>query len=553
MALTVGLCPVGGALAQEDLPRYRDVARVAGIDFQNTFGSLPKKYLTETTGSGAAFLDFDGDGNLDVYLANGRPREIGTSGAPSPVNRLYKNLGNGAFRDVTIKAGVGDSGWSGGIATADYDNDGDVDLFVTNEGANVLLRNNGDGTFSDVTIAAGLSGERFSTGASFGDVDGDGFLDLYIAHYIAFDTKLLDSIDPRFCRFKGIRVMCGPRGLPGARDELYLNQRDGTFRDVSSEAGLDGSDGRGLGVVFIDFDDDGDRDLFVANDSSPDFLYSNDGSGRFENVALSAGAAYSMYGRAQAGMGADAGDFDEDGLEDLIVTNFHGDYNALRRNLGNGLFQDVSDPSGLSEASWDRLSWGVKFLDANLDGFVDLFIVNGHIYPEVDDAGIGESYYQPNQLLLNVPGPTTRIFEDVSRDVELTRSLSSRGMAVGDFDNDGDWDLLVTNINDKAVLLEDQAAHTNRWARLTVIGTSSDRNASAVAIRYEVEGRAHHRRAGSFGSYLSAHDPRVLLGLGTAMRLDHLSLRWPGGDVQELGPLLAGEDAVIVEGVGRVK
>ena len=426
--LALGLFSIGTTLfvvaedrSASDLPRYHDIAPDVGMVRPNSFGSPAKKFITETMGSGAAFFDYDGDGRLDLYVVNGQTLEQADTGKPGEPNQLFRNLGSKRFEEVTQKAAVGDTGWGGGAAVADYDNDGDTDLLVTNYGPNAFYRNNGDG-----------------------------FLDLYVANYVPFTMKLLEGLDTKFCQWRGLQVMCGPNGLPGEADALYLNQGDGTFREVTEEAGVLNAEGKGLGVTFLDHDQDGDQDIYVANDSTPDYLYENDGQGRFTDVALVAGVAVSMYGKPQAGMGIDVGDFDEDGLIDIVVTNFQRDYNSLRRNEGAGLFTDVSDMAGLTAPSFEKLGWGVQFIDANQDGFLDLLVSNGHVYPEVDGGGIGESYDQSNQLLLNVPDATGRRYEDVTAHVGqgLQSAKSSRGLAVADYDNDGDLDTFVNNMGD---------------------------------------------------------------------------------------------------------
>ncbi|HSF19402.1 MAG TPA: CRTAC1 family protein [Vicinamibacteria bacterium] len=534
---------------ERDLPNYRDVADQRGFTRPNSFGSPAKKLITETTGSGAAFFDYDGDGDLDLYVVNGKTLDQAERGAPGDPNQLFRNRGDGFFDDVTEAAGVGDTGWGGGAAATDYDNDGDTDLLVTNYGENVLYRNNADGTFDDVTARAGVSDPRWSTSAAFGDVDGDGFLDLYVANYIAFTPSVLDGLDPSFCIWRGVRVMCGPNGLPGERDALYRNRGDGTFEDVTTAAGVDNADGKGLGVVFVDFDEDGDQDIYVANDSTPDFLYQNDGRGKFEDVALLAGVAVSMYGKPQAGMGADAGDYDGDGRPDLFVTNFQGDYNALRHNDGLGMFTDVSDATGLTAPSFERLGWGAKLVDLNLDGFLDIFVVNGHVYPEVDGAGIGESYRQPNQLFLNLDGHR---FEDVANQAGpgLAVSRSSRGLVFADIDDDGDLDAFINNISDLPTLLVDEADHANGWFRLTLVGRATNRDGLGVKLTIETEHGKLWRDAGSVWSYLSTNDRRLLVGIGgdTAGRVQ---VHWPSGS-QDLGLIAAGQDALVIEGVGIV-
>ena len=381
-----------------------------------------------------------------------------------------------------------------------------------------------------------------------------GFSILYVANYVPFTMKLLEGLDTKFCQWRGIQVMCGPNGLPGEADALYLNQHDGTFREVTREAGVYNTEGKGLGVTFLDFDEDGDQDIYVANDSTPDFLYENDGQGHFSDIALVAGVAVSMYGKPQAGMGTDIGDYDEDSLIDLVVTNFQGDYNSLRRNEGGGLFTDVSDMAGLTAPSFEKLGWGVKFIDANQDGFLDLLVSNGHVYPEVEGGGIGESYDQSNQLLLNVPDATGRRYEDVTAQVGpgLRSAKSSRGLAVADYDDDGDLDAFINNMGDVPNFLEDRAAHQNGWIRLTLIGKNGNRDGMGANIEYTAGGQRHFR-VGSVWSYLSTNDPRLILGLGPVRQADEVVISWPLGSELNLGAVAAGEDVLVLEGVGRLR
>jgi hypothetical protein len=538
-----------------DLPRFRDVARERGFTRPNSFGSRAKKLITETTGSGAAFFDYDSDGAVDLYVVNGQTLEEAASGAGGAPDQLFRNLGNGEFVEVTEAAGVGDRGWGGGAAAADYDNDGDIDLLVTNYREDALYRNNGDGTFTEVAAEAGVQDRRWGASAAFGDIDGDGFLDLYVTNYIAFEEGLLEKLDPKFCIWRGVSVMCGPNGLPGEVDALHRNQGDGTFRDVTREAGVYDSEGKGLGVTFVDIDSDSDADIYVANDSTPNYLYRNDGTGKFEDIALLAGVALSMYGKPQAGMGADAGDFDSDGLPDLIVTTFQGDYNALRRNEGFGLFTDVSDGVGLTAPSFERLGWGVRFVDLNWDGHLDLFVVNGHVYPEVDDAGIGESYRQRNQVFLNVPDlEGSRRFEEVTAETGRGLELlySGRGLAFADIDGDADLDAFINNMSDVPTLLRDEARHRNHWVRLSLVGTKTSRDALGVPITVEASGRKLVRDSGAIWTYLSTNDRRVTIGLGPAEEAANVVLSWPSGGM-ELGTLRAGEDVLVKEGVGRLR
>ncbi len=538
-----------------DLPRYRDVAAERGFTRPNRFGSPAKKLITETTGSGAAFFDYDSDGAVDLYVVNGQTLEEFASGTGGAPDQLFRNLGNGEFVEVTEQAGVGDRGWGGGAAAADYDNDGDVDLLVTNYREDSLYRNNGDGTFTEVAKEVGVSDPRWGASAAFGDIDGDGFLDLYVTNYIAFDEVLLEKLDPKFCIWRGVSVMCGPNGLPGEVDALYRNRGDGTFEDVTREAGIYDPEGKGLGVTFVDVDTDSDADIYVTNDSTPNYLFRNDGRGKFEDVALLAGVALSMYGKAQAGMGADAGDFDSDGLPDLVVTTFQGDYNALRRNEGFGLFTDVSDAMGLTAPSFEKLGWGVRFVDVNWDGALDLFVVNGHVYPEVDAAGIGESYRQQNQVFLNLADSSgARRFEEVTAEAGpgLQILQTGRGLAFADIDGDADLDVFVNNMSDVPTLLVDEAEHRNRWVRLTLVGTRTNRDGLGVPIVLEVEGRKLFRDSGLIWTYLSTNDRRLTIGLGAAEEAANVVLSWPSGRM-ELETLRAGEDVLVKEGVGRLR
>jgi enediyne biosynthesis protein E4 len=557
-ALLISLAAVLFAESREsdlaDLPSYRDVSVERGFTRPNHFGSEAKKLITETTGSGAAFFDYDGDGLVDLYVVNGQTLEEAASGRGGEPNQLFRNLGGGRFEEVTEAAGVGDRGWGGGAAAADYDDDGDVDLLVTNFGANVLYRNNGDGTFSDVTARAGVSDSRWSTSAAFGDVDGDGFLDLYVCNYIAFDPAILDKLDPKYCLWRGVPVMCGPNGLPGEADALYRNRGDGSFEDVTRTAGVYDSEGKGLGVTFVDFDGDGDRDIYVANDSTPDYLFANDGTGKFQDVALVAGVSVSMYGKPQAGMGADAGDYDDDGRPDLVVTNFQGDYNALRRNEGFGIFTDVSDGVGLTAPSFEKLGWGARFTDVDLDGYLDLFVTNGHVYPEVDAAGIGETYRQKNQVFLNVADPSGRRFRDVSSAVGpgLDVAYSSRGLAFGDVDEDLDLDVFIDNMSERPTFLVDEAHHRNHRLRITLVGARTNRDGLGVRVMVDAGGRTLHRDSGTIWSYLSTNDRRLLVGIGAAEEATSVELAWPSGTM-DLGRVAAGEDIVVKEGVGRLR
>jgi hypothetical protein len=536
---------------ERDLPRFRDVARERGFTRENSFGSRAKKLITETTGSGAAFFDYDGDGAPDLYVVNGMTLEEAAAGRGGAPDQLFRNVGSGAFLEVTEEAGLGDRGWGGGAAAADYDNDGDIDLLVTNYGEDTFYRNEGDGTFRDVTRAAGVSDERWGASAAFGDLDGDGFLDLYVCNYIAFKEALLETLDPKYCLWQGVPVMCGPNGLPGEVDALYRNGRDGRFQNVTRDAGVYDEEGKGLGVTFVDFDSDLDSDIFVANDSTPNYLFRNDGAWKFEDVALLAGVALSMYGKPQAGMGADAGDYDNDGKPDLVVTTFQKDYNALRKNEGEGLFTDVSDVAGLTAPSFERLGWGIKFVDLNWDGYLDLFVVNGHVYPEVDGAAIGETYRQASQLFLSTADASGRRFQEVTDDAgpALQEPRPGRGLAFADVDSDADLDVFINNMSDVPSFLVDEAEHRNHWIRLTLVGTNANRDGLSIPLTIELEGKSIFRDSGAIWSYLSTNDRRVLVGIGKSEEAK-VAVRWPSAPM--VLTLRAGEDVIVKEGVGRL-
>lgn len=425
--------------------RFIDVAGQAGISAKNVSGSKEKQYIVETLGAGAAWFDYDLDSDMDLYLVNGSSLDHLSSHTNRATNLLYRNNGDGTFTDVTREAGVGHTGWGFGCAVADVDNDGDKDLFVTNFGPNVLYRNNGDGTFTDITQDAGVGDDGWGTGAAFGDYDSDGYVDLFVTNYLEFDPNNLP--DDRYCQWKGTRVMCGPEGFPKAKSILYRNNGNGTFTDVTDLAGIARVEGYGLGVVFGDYDGDGDADIYVANDSTPNFLFRNNGDGTFTDVGLEAGVAYSDEGREQAGMGTDFGDFDNDGDEDLFITNFSDDYNTLYRNEGGFFFIDVSAQSGISRSSYYTLGWGTQFFDYDNDGDQDIFVANGHVYPQVDVSDPMTSYKQKNHLFRNEGnGKFVEVSASSGKGMHTIRS--SRAAAFADYDDDGDIDIFVINEND---------------------------------------------------------------------------------------------------------
>ena len=504
--------------------RFADVTEAAGLDFVHVSGGPEQRFILEAMGSGVAFFDSDGDGWLDLFAVNGTR----TEGAPATGHRLWRNLpapdGGRSFEDATEAAGLGQTGWGMGCAVADYDNDGDLDLYVTYWGPNVLYRNDGDGTFT--AVEAGAEDRRWGTSAAFGDLDADGWLDLYVANYLVFDLDNPPAGGEPCSGWKGLPVFCGPHGLDGQADVLYRNEGDGTFADVSAATGIDQPTHLGLGVLFTDYDGDGDQDIYVANDSTPNLLYRNDGDWRLREVGALAGVAYSEDGRPQAGMGTDSGDYDNDGDLDLLVTNFSDDVNTLYENLGNGSFADATYAAGLGGAVRPFLGWSTALADFDLDGWLDLFVANGHLYPQLETRPLGLSYRQRNLLYWNREG----VFA-LAGPSGLEAEQVSRGAAFGDYDNDGDLDLAVNNLNDRLVLLRNDGGNRNDWVGLDLIGAAG-RPAEGASVRLRADGRALVRQAKRGYGYLSANDGRVLFGLGELAQVERIEVRWPSGRVQ---------------------
>ncbi len=544
--------PLGASLitsAQTGGVTFVDEAAEAGVVLMNVSGGAEKRYIIETTGAGACFFDYDSDADMDLYVVNGATLE--TVGHTNPArNTLYRNDGNGRFSDVGAQAGVAHNGWGGGCSAGDYDNDGDPDLYVTNYDANVLYRNDGGGKFRDVTAAAGVGDERWSLGAAFVDIDRDGDLDLYVANYLRFnlDDPAVRSSE---CRWKGMAVMCGPRGFQGEPDALYRNNGDGTFSDVTAAAGVAGRSLFGMGVLAGDVEGDGDADIFVANDSQDNHLFINDGRGRFRDDALYAGVALSGDGRQQASMGADFGDYDNDGDEDLAITYFSDDYHSLYRNDGNGLFSDVTAAAGLDPATRSSLGWGVGFFDYDNDGDLDLFIATGHVYTQVDGRDPSTSYRQQNHLFRNEGDGR---FADVSNQSGpgLLQVRSSRGVAFGDYDDDGDVDLAVINENDVPSLLRNDGGNAQHWLKVRLVGARSNRDGIGARLSLRARGRTQFREHRLNAGYCSSHDPRIHFGLGPEMKAERLEVRWPSGKVQAFSDLPADHLVTIHEERGVV-
>ena len=506
-----------------------DVTQAAGLDFEHYNGFSGEYYYVETFGAGAAFLDVDGDGWLDLYLVNGAPLS-GERPDPVPVNRLYHNTGAGGFTDGTAASGAGHTGYGMGCAAADYDADGDVDLYVTNVGPNLLLRNEGAGRFADATAAVGGADARWGTSCGFLDYDLDGDLDLYATNYVEFDPQ--KNI---VCAEGGIRSYCEPKFYEPVGDVLYRNE-DGQFRDVASEAGIIHK-GRGLGVALADYDLDGDTDLYVANDGTMNFLYQNQGS-RFAEVGLYAGGRYNEDGLAEAGMGVEFGDWDNDGFQDIFVTNFAQETNTLYGNDGQGQFYDITQRAGLAECSYKPLGFGTNFLDYDNDGDLDIFVANGHVMDKIAQVHPDHAYPQPNQMLCNQRG--TR-FVDVSAKLgpALAAAAVSRGSATADYDNDGDLDLLVTNVAAAPNLLRNDGGNRQHWLtiQLEALGTR-------VAVTAGGQRQVGERQSG--GSYLSSSDPRLHFGLGEATQAT-VEIHWPDGALQTMEAVAADQILHVVQ------
>jgi len=536
---------------------FLNVARESGLNAKTIFGGEHKnKYLLETTGCGVAFYDYDNDGWLDIFLVNGTRLEGFPSGS-EPTSHLFRNNRDGTFTDVTLKAGVAHTGWGQGCCVGDYDNDGWDDLFVTYFGKNVLYHNNGDGTFTDVSQKAGVAGngKRWNTGCAFVDYDRDGKLDLFVANYIDMDLATAPVPESGPCLYKSVMVACGPPGLQGGKNILYHNNGDGTFTDVSDASGILNANGTyGLGVLTADFDNDGWPDIYVADDSTASALYHNKRNGKFEDIAIEAGCALSPDGKPQAGMGVSAADYDMDGNLDIVKTNFAGDTPSLYQNQGGATFEDATFTAGLG-AHTQFLGWGCGFFDMDNDGWPDILICNGHVYPEVEQLKTEAGYAQRKLVYQNLRNGH---FADISMQVGpgISEPSTSRGAAFGDFDNDGDVDIVVNTVNDFPQLLRCDSKLGSNWIKVRTIGTKSNRSGIGARLtcvsKIPGESKPHQQidEVRSGGGYFSQNDLRVHFGLGKAEKVDSLEIRWPSGQVDTLKDIKANQVIYVKEGEG---
>lgn len=531
---------------------FENIAEKAGLTkWREQTGSPDKKFIIDTVGGGVALLDYDGDGWLDIYLVNGSTYDAMDGKTTPPQAALFHNNHDGTFTNVADKAGVTNGRWGEGVAVGDFDNDGWPDLYVTNFGKNRLYRNNHDGTFTDVAESEGVALGNWSAGATFGDYDGDGRLDLFVPGYVHYDLSHPPKADS--CSFRGVAVMCGPRGLPGESDHLFHNNGDGTFTDVSVKAGVnDPNRYYGLSSVFADVNNDGRVDLVVADDSTPNYLYINRGNGTFEDASYSSGYALNESGRETASMGIAIGDYRNNGLLDIYNTTFSDDYNPLYRNDGDASFTDVSYQVGIADPTIPFLGWGDGFVDYDNDGWKDIFVGNGHVYPQVDQQAWGTTYAQRPLLFHNVAGKSFTVVPAVIG-TGLAAAYTARGVAFGDLFNNGKIDIVINQMDNVPVLLRNVNKDGNHWIGFQLIGSAkSPRDAVGAVLYLKAGGIRQRGDVLSGGSFASSNDPRVHFGLGASSKVDQLEIHWPDGKIAKLSVPSVDRYFTIQEGRGIV-
>jgi len=539
---------------------FQDITNKAGLSkWRQTMGTPEKKFILETIGSGVALLDYDNDGWLDIYLVNGSTYDALDGKAPPPHAALFHNNHDGTFTDVTARAGVANDRWGFGVAVGDFDNDGWPDLYVTNFGKNRLYRNNHDGTFTDVADKAGVTLGNWSTGASFGDYDGDGRLDLFVPGYVHYDLQHpprsgSDAAVLAFCQYRGVTVSCGPRGLDGEPDHLFHNNGDGTFTDVSEKAGVsDPHHFYGFSSTFVDVNNDGKVDLLVANDSSSNYLYLNNGDGTFEDASYSSGFALNQSGRETASMGLAVGDYKNTGMVDLYTTNFSDDYKTVFENMGDGNFSEITSRLGIAEVTYPFLGWGAGFLDYDNDGWKDLLFVSGHNFPQVDQHNWGTSYAERPLLFHNINHGTKFETMPAVEGSGLADVIPARGAAFGDLFNDGKIDVVINCIDHTPVLLRNVNPDKNHWVGLKLVGgPRSPRDAIGATVYVTSGGVRQRADVTSGGSYESSNDQRLHFGLGKMASVDMLEIHWPSGRHEELSLPSVDRYFIIEEGKGIV-
>ena len=523
--------------------RFTQVTAQVGIFFRHENGCSGAKYYLETLGAGAAWFDYDFDGKIDIYFVNGADLP-GMRSANLPTNAIYRNDGDGGFTDVSQDAGVKDSSYGFSCAVGDYNNDGFPDLYVANFGPNILYHNNGDGSFTDVTESAGVGDESWGVSAAFADYDNDGKLDLFVTNYVEYDIE-----DNPQCGTLGLQTYCGPEAFKGTSSVLYWNNGDGTFTEVTHKAGVFNPAGKGMGVIWCDYDNDRDLDLFAANDKLADWLYRNNGDGTFTDVGLSSGVALSEMGIAYSSMAPVFGDINNDGWFDLLITSFQDEPNSVYANEGNGFFSDITYRSKIGGATLSRLAWGADFADFDNDGYVDLFVATGHIDDNIQAINPTITYAQQNQLFWNQGDGSFADVSNLSGEGLLLKKVS-RGAALGDYDNDGDIDILITNSHQAPDLLRNDTINQNHWLSFTTVGTRSNRSGIGTRIKVVAAGKSQIREVKSGGSYPSHSDMRLHFGLGDSTKADLVEIRWPSNLVEKFKDVQGDRFLVAKEGEG---